>query len=79
MVCNLLKHSQILLGLTASLSGVETSGFSWLCSEFLLPKKGWQDKAGHYFCHSGAQPAVLFPVCLLSLVGYIKIPVLLLE
>ena len=55
------SHTHILLGLTASLSGVETCSFSCLLSQLLLPAKRWWDKVGLYSRLSGAQPAVLPP------------------
>lgn len=78
VVCNLLRHNQILLSLTASLSGVEISGFSCLCSQFLLPKRGVTGQGGSLmlplWCTACCAISSLY-----SLEGYIKIPGLLLE
>lgn len=55
------SHAQDPLGLTASPSGVETSSFSCLCSQVLLPARRWRDKVGQSSHLSGAQPAVPSP------------------
>lgn len=58
-MCNLLRYNQILLGLTASLSGVETSVFFMPLLRISATKKGVAGQG-----HAGAQLAVLSPVYL---------------
>jgi len=55
------SRAQVLLGLSASHPGVETSGSSCLCSQLLLTAKRWQDKLGLSFRLSSAPLAVLAP------------------